>query len=343
MLAKNLNERLKPEKIVILTEAHPERPLLEKNHNIHIYRALLQRDTKTKKNLFYYVMSYFINYFLIMFLSIIFIVRYKIIFIHATRYITRSFFLFMRALKLFSPVKLVFDLRATSNYHDELKKISGCDLIIANSLAVYNEAKKELKCSDDLVLIKNPVDFPTRGQVDELCAKSDLKIGGEYILFVGQILDRKSPIELIDAFEALVNLEKYYDLKLVFVGRNMLGDVFIKRMQKNQKIIFLGPLPKPDVFVLMLNSAVVALPSKIEGIPRAALEAISLGCKVLLPPCVPEFEDCAPFFPKSSIAEDIYNTLKEVCSTDEKIKYDLNDHDIYRSFNELEKAYRALV
>lgn len=104
---------------------------------------------------------------------------------------------------------------------------------------------------------------------------------GQYVLFLGRLVPEKRPELLIKAFQAL----KPLGWKLVFVGNNSNTPTFTSELLKlageNQNIIFAGELRGKNLAEMMRGAGLFVLPSDVEGLPLAMLEAMQEGIPVL--------------------------------------------------------------
>lgn len=98
------------------------------------------------------------------------------------------------------------------------------------------------------------------------------------ILFVGRLVESKGPHILLEAF--LDIHAKHPDWSLKFVGegplKTDLSDMVISNNLES-KISFVGSLPNNELPTVYSESAIFALPSRVEGFPRTLLE--SLACE----------------------------------------------------------------
>ena len=106
-------------------------------------------------------------------------------------------------------------------------------------------------------------------------------VSGDYILFVGQISQKKNIHSLIAAFRQFAS--RHPQVKLVIVGN------WGKQAERNQiealnddRIVMLGALPRSKLGPLYRGARFFVNPSIREGHSNTLLEAISIGCPVLL-------------------------------------------------------------
>jgi glycosyltransferase involved in cell wall biosynthesis len=102
---------------------------------------------------------------------------------------------------------------------------------------------------------------------------------GQFILCVARLVPEKGLHYLIEAHR-----ESGTGKRLVIAGAEMHGDDHARKLKgiAGPLVTFTGALPRPRLAALYRNCAVFVLPSFHEGLPIAALEAISAGCPVLL-------------------------------------------------------------
>lgn len=130
------------------------------------------------------------------------------------------------------------------------------------------------------VLILNGVPFigPTESRVvlDELRLES-----GRYVLHVGRAIPDKRQDDLIKAFSRA----RLPGWKLVLVGNLSGNDEYSARVRQmaaeRTDIVLAGFRGGVDLQTLFTNAGCFALPSAIEGLSIALLEALSAGCAVV--------------------------------------------------------------
>lgn len=102
---------------------------------------------------------------------------------------------------------------------------------------------------------------------------------GHYILAVGRLVPEKGFQDLIGAWRTA-----HPEHTLVIVGSADHPDAFSRNLLQQQQdgIVFTGFQSGAALASLYHNAALFVLPSHHEGLPIAALEALSAGCPVLL-------------------------------------------------------------
>lgn len=114
-----------------------------------------------------------------------------------------------------------------------------------------------------------------------------------YILSLGRLVPEKGIHYLIEAFR-LVDTP----MKLVIVGGDSLSGGYLDQLkvlaEGDERIIFTGPLYGPDKDEAFSNAKLFSIPSDLEGMPIAMLEAMSYGCPTLssdIPECLEVFAE----------------------------------------------------
>ena len=104
---------------------------------------------------------------------------------------------------------------------------------------------------------------------------------GKYLLFLGRLVPEKRPDLLIEAFQKL----KLKGWKLVLAGGNSDTSKYISKLVElsngNSKIVFAGELRGNRLAEIVRGAGLFVLPSDLEGLPLAMLEAMREGIPVV--------------------------------------------------------------
>ena len=343
LLVSQLLDLEATDRVIVLTEYHPNKKLYTFENNTHVYRILPQRDTKINKTMSYSIASFFVTYLLFYTAMPVLIAIHKISIIHYTRYLRIPFYAFMSIFKNIFKIKIILDMRTTVESDSAIKNLFGYSSMISNSMGVYNQMTDLGVNQDRNNFVPNPIVFPKKlnpVKVKEIIHDLGVDVKFPYLLFVGQLLERKSILEVIDAFDVFT--KDHPNFRLVLVGRNMLGDLIQEKLSKNNNILHIGPVEREKVVALMQNAEMILQPSRVEGIPRVSLEALSLGKKVLLPPCVPEFVPNNELFSIDKVkTSEIAEAINRIHKTDKLPQYDLSVHDPKESKKFLKSVYET--
>jgi glycosyltransferase involved in cell wall biosynthesis len=99
-----------------------------------------------------------------------------------------------------------------------------------------------------------------------------------YVLFLGRLSPEKNCSLLIDAFE-----KTNTGMELVFAGGSSHTDEYVRKLREHEgeRIRFLGWLSGDALDEVLTNAALFVLPSDLEGLSLALLDAMSAGICVL--------------------------------------------------------------
>jgi len=115
-------------------------------------------------------------------------------------------------------------------------------------------------------------------------AKTSAKKYKNYLLYLGTLQPRKNLLNLIKAYSQLP--QQYSKLKLVIAGKKgwLYQELFqqIKDLNLQNKVIFTGFVPEPDIPSLIKNAQLLILPSFYEGFGIPVLQSMSVGTLVLV-------------------------------------------------------------
>ncbi len=104
---------------------------------------------------------------------------------------------------------------------------------------------------------------------------------GRYVVFLGRLVPEKRPDLLVDAFSAL----KPLGWKLVLAGgvsdTKSFTSQLLEKIAHNRNIVFAGELRGPRLWEIVRGAGLFVLPSDLEGLPLAMLEAMREGVPVL--------------------------------------------------------------
>lgn len=104
---------------------------------------------------------------------------------------------------------------------------------------------------------------------------------GPFVLYAGRLVPEKRLEDLIDAFARLPG-----DTRLVIAGGGGGAKGYVERVHAraaaDPRIDFLGHRSRKDVYALMGRAGAFVLPSELEGLPIALLEATAHGTPVVV-------------------------------------------------------------
>lgn len=149
--------------------------------------------------------------------------------------------------------------------------------------------------------------------------------GNRYLLFLGRIHKKKGIDLLLPAFEQVVN--SFKDVMLVLAGpvENMYESEFhelLKKCKALHKILQTGPVKDKTKNSLLRYASGFVLTSYSEGLPVAVLEALSVGCPVIIShPCnLPEVKEANAGWVVSLDINETAKALYELLSNNTEAK-----------------------
>ncbi len=200
-------------------------------------------------------------------------------------------------------VALIFDLSFLHfpQYFQrkDLWKLTNATMFIAKNashiITISNSSKQDIIKTYGVDKGKVTVAYP--GYSEELfyidknqtkidSIKSKYNIEGEYVIFVGTIQPRKNLIKLISVFSKIDNLKLVIVGKTTGLGRQawMFEDILKRPRQLGieDKVIFTGFIPDNEINILLNGASAFILPSLWEGFGMPVLDAMAVGCPVIV-------------------------------------------------------------
>lgn len=168
----------------------------------------------------------------------------------------------------------------------------------------------------------------------------------DFILFVGRLTPEKGCHFLLEAFSRIET-----NLKLVIAGGTSFTDDYVASLQKyaGERTIFAGYVYGDELAELWTNARFVVLPSTMEGLSIALLEAVSYGKCILIsdiPENVEVMDDYAPRFPSRDV-DALEARMRQLLDHPDQVRryMELTRENISRRFSwdaivaELEECY----
>ena len=198
-------------------------------------------------------------------------------------------------------------------------------LVLSKNMKEYIDTKYGINS----ILFANGIDKPKSHVPEIIKEKYGLEKDG-YILSLGRIVPEKGLQYLIKAFR-----ECSSDKKLVIAGGSESNKDYYNQLltlaEGDERIIFTGYVYGQEVQELYSNAYIFALPSNLEGMANALLEAMSYGnCCLIsdIPENTEVVHDKAPSFEKGNEA-DIQKKLQTL----------LDDESLVRKYKEEAAPY----
>ena len=169
------------------------------------------------------------------------------------------------------------------------------DAIVTVSEYSRDQIVRKFGVPRDRVFVVGEASDPHFRVIDKTEACSRVRAFGldpakRLLAYVGGFGPHKNLLELVTAFASLAARPEFSDITLVMVGecrREVFHsyfneiDALIGRLGIRSRVAFPGYLPDSDVVALLNTSALLALPSLMEGFGLPAVEAAACGCPVV--------------------------------------------------------------
>lgn len=272
----------------MITEMHESFALFQESGGLKIHRIFFRRDTMRRRSKIKNGCAFALNS-LLFYVYILTVAvtqeRPTIIF---TRNYHKHYLLALNFLKVVRKrATLVNDIRTGFPKKTLNKDLSFFDISISNSQVVENQLDnfKNL-CGKRRVFLPNIVKLPRIGDIGQAFPGVE-KYG--FSLFCG-VLDSRKSIDLV--VPVMRRLYEEQGLVPVLIGRE--GDHRLDWVTHRFGSIpykHRNALDQQTVFWLERFASIVLLPSRLEGLPRVAIEVLSFHGRIVLPPCCPEFEE----------------------------------------------------
>jgi glycosyltransferase involved in cell wall biosynthesis len=167
----------------------------------------------------------------------------------------------------------------------ESKQITHAKNIIAPSQLLKDIIEKEEKLKQSIKVLRTP--FFNETTEDDFSVYNEHLKETKYILYFGRYQLHKGFHILSRSLTKI--LEKHSDIKVVFVGddsetslaRSMKQYAIEQNPKHKDKLIFINSLRHQQLYPIIKKAHFVVLPSLIDNMPNAALEAMALGKAVL--------------------------------------------------------------
>jgi glycosyltransferase involved in cell wall biosynthesis len=281
--------------------------------------------------------SSFKNYFLFALQNILyfkFLVKvcnsnYNIIIVHSSFLNpTSAFPVVLKLLRLIlntRKTKLVLDVRDNQLPKHKYHLLSQFDKVITCSDIFYNKISSLKRINHKIYYA--PVAINEQ-EMNDLSPISNIK-ADFFLLYVGLIKKEKGARLLLESFVEAYGCNS--SVSLVMIGK-VRDRKIVQDYSFCKNVFFAGEAGHNEVLSYVKYSKMVVIPSLSEGVPRIALEAISLKKPVLLPSNIPEFDKvCDINIIKSHTTSYLSKKLTEEappCSS-----YDIEKHYYLNSMN----------
>lgn len=166
--------------------------------------------------------------------------------------------------------------------------VPGKRIVVSKDQKEYFESKYGRNC----VYIPNAVNIPQARPTSGIIKERYGLNGKDYLLWMGRLTPEKRVDWLIKAFKEIRT--KVPTFSLVIAGGSSATDQYVRRLERlagdDEEIIFTGYVAGQEKEDLLANALLFVLPSYLEGLPIALLEAMSHGLPCLVSDILPHKE-----------------------------------------------------
>ncbi len=163
--------------------------------------------------------------------------------------------------------------------------LSKLDVITFVSAHLRREIEKQMQIKSKAknIVIRTAIDTDKYNtNVDGSWVRKRHNVGSHMILFVGNLVENKGILVLIDAVKIVKN--ETPEVSLVVVGKGPLEqkiEVKSKELGLDENIVLVGKVPYDQIAYYFAACDVFVLPSFGEGLPQSVLEAMATGKAVV--------------------------------------------------------------
>ena len=208
--------------------------------------------------------------------------------------------------------------------------VKNAKAIFTISQASKDDIIKTYKTKENKVIVT----YPGIKKLSDMSeANSEIKIDGEYILFVGTLQPRKNIVRLIEAFSKLKK-----EVSLLIVGKKgwLYNDILEapKKFNVEKRVKFLDFVENEDLPSLYKKALCFVLPSLYEGFGLPVLEAMRYGCPVVISniSSLPEAGGDAALYVDPLNVDDIAKKLESIIDDE-----DLRKNLIKKGYEQVKK------
>jgi len=165
---------------------------------------------------------------------------------------------------------------------NEITQFQNARFMYGPSKYIANYIKQDLNLKQDIPVIETPfVPYQDEENSELYNELTQITKNQPYLLFFGSLGLLKGAMEIANSIGPI--LKKYPDLYLVLVGKTMLIDgrspveiIKEKAGQNAFRVIFFERQPHATLFPLIRHAKAVLLPSRVDNLPNACIEAMGL-------------------------------------------------------------------
>ena len=314
----------------VLTEKHPDRPDVEvlRDGRLKIFRSFPFRAGAIQKGASRYFKYLKQNLQFLLLPVICKRLGITHIFVHTSFHnYSNLMWLAIRFVRIRMPaVMLVADARDPKLPASKFGELYQYHKVICCSENVVQHLAGDITLAGKLVHIPVIIDIDKPADEDVLACKRRYGLDAAPYIFNGSgVYKDKGTDRLVETVITLQKMGK--NICLVIAGKKRDWSPYYERAAAVGVLKYIGTIPHRDVFCLSAGAEVDVNLSHVDSMPRASLEALMAGGKVMLPRGVPEFDrECPDYVVVSNEPKDIALQLIKIMGQKQLQNYDLSPH-----------------
>lgn len=243
--------------------------------------------------------------------------------------------------KLMPSVKLVGDVRDPKLPVGRFSELYYYNKIICCSMNIEQYLSRDSNLVRKLVHIPIILDVKKVDERDIKSCKERYGLEAVQYIFNGSGVYKGKGTDLL--LETAIHLRNMgQNICLVIAGKKRDWSRCYENAVESGVLKYIGTIPHKDVYCLAAGALMDINLSKVDSMPRASLEALMAGGKVLLPRGVPEFElACPDSVAISDRPDEIARQLVKMINEGEVQAYDMSPHypdSVLRDYDQMMQA-----
>lgn len=332
LLVNGLLDRQFVDYVAVLTEKHPECPDAESIRDgcLNILRRFPFRagmSGRTFLRYFHYLLQ---NLYFLTIPWTAYRLRVSHLLVHSSFHNHPNLmWLTVRVMRVFmSSITLIADVRDPKLPKSRFSEITSYHYVVCCSENVFQHLATRSSLIDKLVTIPIVIDIKKPSDQEVLECKKRYELESVRYLFNGSGISKEKGIDqTLEVVKLLRDMGE--NVCLVVAGRKRDWSKRHDDAVRSGALRYVGTIPHRDVFSLASGAEIdVNLSrSSVDSMPRATLEALVAGAKVLLPKGIPEFDrDCPTYVVASDDPTEIAKQMQDIISKSQFPSYDMKPH-----------------
>lgn len=225
-------------------------------------------------------------------------------------------------------VRLVVDVRDPLSTPSAIRHYHLFDSIVCCSLLIQKELSRDSALAPKTVHIPIPFDpdpAPDLATCKEVLSKFGLQ-EGRFLFNPNGVARAKGFDEMLAAVVELRKRPGYEDVCLVTAGRKRDWIEADDAAVTDGSLVYTGSVDHRTFLALAKSSLMGIIVSRIEGLPRASLEILAVGNRLVLPPVLEFEEGAAAWVARDLDPVVLADQIQQLDSSAPPLSYDVGQH-----------------